>query len=334
MKALLSESAGGPDSLRFLEVATPAYGDDDVLIRVASCAINYPDALLIEDKYQFKPRRPFSPGIEVAGVVEKVGAQVGQWRKGDRVIAFTPTAGGLAELLAVPAVRVFALPERFSMEQGSALLLTYATTLHALRDRGQLQSGETVLVLGAAGGAGMAAIEIGKALGAKVVAAVSSPEKAAAAKEAGADETILYPRDVSGAEQQEAMAAIFKAAAGSGGVDVVYDPVGGDYAEPAFRSLGWGGRYLVIGFTAGIPRVPLNLTLLKSCDIRGVFWGAFMDRAPEHNRRNVGQLFAWWQAGKIDPRIDRLFPLERGADAIRRVRDRKAVGKVVVKLHD
>ena len=333
MKALLSETAGGTDTLQILEVADPVCGAGDVLIRVASCSINYPDALLIEDKYQFKPQRPFSPGIEVAGVVEEVGSDVEHWRKGDRVIAFTPTAGGLAELLVVPAFRVFALPERFSMEQGSALLLTYATTIHALRDRGQLQPGETMLVLGAAGGTGIAAIEIGKALGAKVIAAVSSPEKAAIAREAGADDIITYPRDVSGAEQQKLIAKVFKAAAaGSGGVDVVYDPVGGDYAEPAFRALGWGGRYLVIGFTAGIPRIPLNLTLLKSCDIRGVFWGEFMDRAPEHNRQNVDQLFAWWEKGKIDPRIDRTFPLEAGADAIQWVKDRKAIGKVVVNL--
>ena len=332
MKALLSETAGGPDTLHVSEVANPTYGDGDVLIRVGFCAINYPDALLIEDKYQFKPQRPFSPGTEVAGIVEEVGSKVENWRKGDRVIAFTSTAGGLAEFLVVPAFRVFALPDRFSMEQGSALLLTYATTLHALLDRGQLQPGETILVLGAAGGTGIAAIEIGKALGAKVIAAVSSPEKAAAAKEAGADKTILYPRDVSGPEQQKAIATAFKEAAGSAGVNIVYDPVGGDYAEPAIRSLGWGGRYLVIGFTAGIPRIPLNLTLLKSCDIRGVFWGAFMDHAPEHNRQNVDQLFAWWQKGKINPRIDRIFPLENGADAIQRVKDRKAVGKVIVQL--
>lgn len=333
MKALLSEIAGGPDTLRVSDIAAPTCGDGDVLIRVASCAINYPDALLIEDKYQFKPQRPFAPGVEVSGVVEEVGARITQWHKGDRVVAGA-SAGGLAELIAVPAGHVFALPERFSMDQGSALLLTYATTIHALRDRGQLRPGETILVLGAAGGTGIAAIEIGKALGARVIAAVSSPEKATAAKQAGADETLLYPREVSGADQQKAIATSFKQAAGHGGVDVVYDPVGGNYAEPAFRSLGWGGRYLVIGFTAGIPRLPLNLTLLKSCDIRGVFWGAFMEREPERNRQNVDQLFAWWQDGKINPRIDRVFPLEKGADAIQWVKDRKAVGKVVVRIHD
>lgn len=332
MKALLSHEPGGPETLSVAEVVTPTCRDDDVLIRVHSCAINYPDALLIEDKYQFRPQRPFAPGVEVAGIVEKTGDNVTRWRKGDRVVAFAATGGGLAEFLAVPAARVFPLPDEFSMEQGSALLLTYATTIHALRDRGRLRQGETLLVLGAAGGTGIAAIEVGKAMGARVVAAVSSPEKATAARQAGADEAVVYPREVSNPEAQKAVAGLLKVASGSGGADVVYDPVGGAYAEPAVRSLGWGGRYLVIGFTAGIPSIPLNLTLLKSCDILGVFWGAFMDREPERNSLNVDQLLTWWHDGKINPHIDRSFPIERGGDAIQWVKDRKAVGKVIVKV--
>jgi len=332
MKAILSEVIGPPEALKLGELPEPACRDGDIVIEVEACAINYPDSLLIEDKYQVRLPRPFAPGSEVAGRVAAIGAGVEGWSVGDRLIAASNTGGGLAERVSVPASQAFALPEPFPYEQGSALLLTYATTIHALQDRGHLAAGETLLVLGAAGGTGIAAIQIGKALGARVVAAVSSPEKAAVVTSVGADDVIIYPSGPLDADKSKALGAAFKAAIGSGGANVVYDPVGGDYAEPAVRSLAWAGRYLIIGFTAGIPRIPLNLPLLNSCDLSGVFWGEFAKRNPEHNRRNVRQLFDWWAEKKIDPKIERVFPFEKAGEAIRIVKDRRAIGKVVVQV--
>ena len=256
-----------------------------------ACAINFPDVLIIEDKYQLKPPRPFAPGGEVAGEVEAVGEGVDGWSVGDRVIA-VPGFGGLAEKIVVPAQIALSgcRPSAASIE-GAALILTYATSIHALADRGRLQPGQTLLVLGAAGGVGLAAIELGKAMGARVVAAVSSEEKAEAAREAGADEALVYPRGPFDRDGQKALAELFKGAVGPAGADVIFDPVGGDYAEPALRSIGWDGRYLVVGFPAGIPKLPLNLTLLKSCDVCGVFWGAFAMRDPKANAAHVEQLF-------------------------------------------
>jgi NADPH:quinone reductase-like Zn-dependent oxidoreductase len=300
---------------------------------VLACGINFPDVLIIEDKYQTRPERPFAPGAEVAGVVEEVGPEVEGWRPGDRMIVAV-SYGGLAEYVALAADRAFHLPDWADAAEGAALLMTYATTIHALVDRGQLRAGETLLVLGAAGGTGISAVEIGKALGARVVAAASSAEKAEAARAAGADEVLVYGRAPFDKAQSKALADAFKQAVGPGGADVVYDPVGGDYCEPAVRSLAWYGRYLVVGFTAGIPRLPLNLTLLKSCDVRGVFWGGFAGRERERNRANVQQLFAWWREGRIRPRIARAWPLAEGAEAIAWLRDRQAVGKAVVRIAD
>ena len=282
MRALLSKAPGGPETLVIDDLPDPVAGKGQVVVAVKACSINYPDVLIIEDKYQFKPPRPFAPGSEISGVIDSVGEGVTGWAPGDRVIA-TTGSGGLVEKVAINATSLFRLPEGRSFAEGASLLLTYGTTIHALLDRGHLAEGNTLLVLGAAGGVGLAAIELGKAFGAHVVAAVSSEEKAAVAKDAGADVTLVYPRAPFDKDQSKALADQFKAALGPGGADVIYDPVGGDYAEPALRAIGWEGRYLVVGFPAGIPRLPLNLTLLKSCDVCGVFWGAFAARDPKAN---------------------------------------------------
>jgi NADPH:quinone reductase-like Zn-dependent oxidoreductase len=302
-----------------------------LLLRVRACAINYPDVLIIEDKYQFRPPRPFAPGGEVAGEVVAVGEGVSDWAAGDRLIAVIGH-GGLSEMVTVPASAAYRLPDGRNFEDGAALLLTYATSIHALYDRGRLEAGETLLVLGAAGGVGLAAIELGKARGARVIAAVSSEDKATAAREAGADEAIVYPKGPFDKDGQKALSELFKAAVGPNGADVIYDPVGGDYAEPALRAIAWEGRYLVVGFPAGIPKLPLNLTLLKSCDVCGVFWGAFAARDPKANAAHVAELFRMWEAGAISPRVSATYPLERGGEAIAALASRQVIGKVVVKL--
>ncbi len=333
MKALYSTQVGGPETLEFLDVADPVAGEGQLLVAVKACSINYPDVLIIEDRYQFKPERPFAPGAEIAGVIEAIGAGVTGWKIGDRIIA-TTGSGGMVEKIAIPATSAFKLPADQSFEQGAALLLTYGTTIHALIDRGKLKEGETLLVLGAAGGVGLAAVELGVALGARVVAAVSTPEKAAAAKAAGAHETVLYGNAPFDKAQSKALADSFKAVLGPKGADVIYDGVGGDYCEPALRSIAWEGRYLVVGFPAGIPKLPLNLTLLKSCDVCGVFWGAFAARDPEANRDNVTRLFRLWKEGKISPLVTEVFSHERGGDAIAKMGARGAIGKLVVKIGD
>ena len=331
MKALLSTAPGGPETLELTEMDAPQPGKGQLGVRVLACAINFPDVLIIEDKYQMRPPRPFAPGAEIAGEVTAVGEGVEGWQVGDRLIAVTGF-GGLVEHMAVDAARAFRLSDGADAAEGSALLMTYATTIHALKDRGELGEGQTLLVLGAAGGVGLAAVEIGKAMGARVVAAVSSEDKAEAAKAAGADATMIYGRAPFDKEASKELSAAFKEAVGPDGADVIYDPVGGDYCEPALRSIAWEGRYLVVGFPAGIPKLPLNLTLLKSCDVRGVFWGGFVMRDPVRNAEHVEQLMRWWQDGTITPRIDRTYPLAEGGDAIRRLAERKAVGKVVVTM--
>lgn len=331
MKALLSDAPGGPESLVLTELPEPVAGAGQLLVRVKACAVNYPDVLIIEDKYQFRPQRPFAPGGEIAGIVEAVGEGVSGWAPGDRLIAMLGH-GGMAEKVVLGADQALRLPDKRGFANGSALILTYATTIHALLDRGQLKAGETLLVLGAAGGVGLAAIELGKAYGARVVAAVSSEEKAAVAREAGADVAIVYPRGPFDKDQSKALAAQFKEAVGPAGADVIYDPVGGDYCEPALRSIAWEGRYLVIGFPAGIPRLPLNLTLLKSCDVRGVFWGAFAARDPKANAAHIETLFRLWDEGHIAPKVTRTWPLAQGGEAIAHMASRQAVGKLVVTM--
>jgi len=331
MKALLSHAPGGPETLVLSEVADLVPTKGQLLVRVKACAINYPDVLIIDDKYQFKPPRPFAPGGEIAGIVEAVGEGVEGWREGDRLISMLGH-GGLAEKVVVDARMALPLPPERSFEEGAALILTYATSIHALLDRGKLEEGQTLLVLGAAGGVGIATVELGKAFGARVIAAVSSDEKAEAARAAGADDAIVYPRGPFDKEGSKALAQLFKDAVGPAGADVVYDPVGGDYAEPALRAIAWAGRYLVVGFPAGIPKLPLNLTLLKSCDVCGVFWGAFAARDPKANAAHIKTLFSLWSAGKIAPKVSRTWPLAEGAAAIQHMASRQAIGKLVVTM--
>ena len=331
MKALFTITPGGPETLVLTDVPDPVPGPGQLLVRVRACAINYPDVLIIEDKYQFKPPRPFAPGGEIAGEVAGLGEGVAGWSVGDRVIAMLGH-GGLQEQVLVDAKAALRLPEERSFEEGAALILTYATSIHALLDRGRLQAGQTLLVLGAAGGVGLAAVELGKAHSARVVAAVSSEEKAEAARAAGADAAIVYPRGPFDKDASKALAQRFKDAVGPAGADVIYDPVGGDYAEPALRSIAWEGRYLVVGFPAGIPKLPLNLTLLKSCDVCGVFWGAFAARDPQANAAHLETLFRLWSEGRIAPKVSRTWPLAQGGEAIAHMAARAAVGKLVVTM--
>ena len=276
MRAVVSRTAGGPESLTLETLPDPVPGAHDVLVEVKTCAVNYPDVLIIEDRYQFKPPRPFSPGGEVAGVVRQVGAEVTRFAPGDRVIA-VPGWGGMAELLACPQARCMRMPETMGFEEGAALFTGYGTAYYALRYRGRTAPGERMLVLGAAGGVGLAAVELGKALGLTVVAAASSAEKVALARDLGADAGVVYPSAVATEAERRHVAALFKEAA-PGGFDIVVDTVGGPLTEAALRSMAWGGRLLVIGFPAGIPAPPLNLALLKGCDIVGVFLGAIAVR--------------------------------------------------------
>jgi NADPH2:quinone reductase len=332
MRALLSQAPGPPETLVLTEAPDPVAGPGQVVIRVEACSVNFPDALIIEDKYQYRPERPFSPGAEAAGVIEAVGEGAEGVRVGDRVITYS-SHGGMAEKLLVAANRVIGMPDAMPFEDGASLIMTYGTSIHALKDRAKLKAGEKLLILGAAGGVGIAAIELGKAMGAQVIAAVSSPEKAAAAKAAGADATMLYPRGPFDKDGQKALSEMFKQACGEGGPNVIYDPVGGDYAEPALRSIAWEGRFLVVGFPAGIPRLPLNLVLLKNCSVVGVAWGAAAQRDPKGHAENVRGLLALYAQGKIRPRISERYPLERAADAITRLASREAVGKIVVTMN-
>ena len=331
MKALRSHAVGGPETLTLDEVESPVPGPGQVRVAVKACSINYPDVLIIRDMYQFKPPRPFAPGGEASGVVDAVGEGVTDWKVGDRVIASTGN-GGLAEEIVVDAARLWPLPDGVSFEVGASIMMTYGTNMHGLLDRGTLKAGEVLLVLGAAGGVGLSAVELGKAYGAKVVAAVSSEEKAQAAREHGADDVVIYPTAPFDKDQSKALAEAFKAACGPGGADVVYDIVGGDYSEPAVRSIAWEGRFCVVGFPAGIARLPLNLTLLKSCDVCGVFWGAWVAREPKANAAHIATLFDLLKSGKINPRVSATFPLARGGEAIQLLADRKAIGKVVVTM--
>jgi NADPH:quinone reductase len=329
MKAMLSKSVGGPETLVLEEMETPTPGKGEVLIRVEAAGVNFPDTLIIRDLYQFKPQRPFAPGGELSGVIEAVGEGVKDLSEGDRVIAMT-LHGAFATHVVASAARVTRIPDAMPFDEAACLLLTYGTSYHALHDRAQIAKGETLFILGAAGGVGVAAIELGKAAGARVIAAVSSEEKAAFCREVGADETLVYDRDVSGREAQKALSNRIKELAGPDGVDVVYDAVGGDYAEPAVRALAWKGRYLVVGFPAGIPKLPLNLTLLKGCQIVGVFWGDHTRREPELHASNMTELFRLYSEGSIRPRVSARFPLEEAGKALEALSDRKVMGKVVI----
>ncbi|MXO67506.1 NADPH:quinone oxidoreductase family protein [Pelagerythrobacter marinus] len=331
MKALRTHAVGGPETLTLDEVEVPAPGPGEVLVDVKACAINFPDTLMIRDLYQFKPERPYAPGGEIAGVVAALGDGVEGWQVGDRVLAGIGN-GGLAEKVCVQAGRMFKVPEGVPFEKAASLMMTYGTTIHGLKDRGHIKEGDVLLILGAAGGVGLSAIELGKAFGARVIAAVSSEEKGEVARKAGADDVVIYPRGEMDKAASKELAGKFKAACGPEGANIVYDIVGGQYSEPALRAIAWEGRFLVVGFPAGIAKMPLNLTLLKSCDICGVFWGAFTAREPERFRAQADELFELLQAGKIDPLISETFPLERGGEAIARLENRQAVGKLVVTM--
>jgi NADPH2:quinone reductase len=322
MKAVVCKQFGPPESLIVEDLPSPRPGPGEVVVSMKAASVNFPDVLIIQNKYQFKPPLPFSPGSELAGVVKEAGAGVAGFKAGDRVIAFT-TYGAFAEEVKTEAARLLPLPEGMDFTTGAAFLLTYGTSDHALRDRAALRAGETLLVLGAAGGVGLAAIEIGKALGARVIACASSADKLAVCREHGADEGIDYAKE----DLRERIQAI----AGKSGVDVVYDPVGGPYTEPAFRSLAWRGRLLVVGFAAGeIPKLPLNLALLKGASVIGVFWGDFVRREPKEFERSLRQLGEWYRQGKLRPHVSQTFPLEKAVEALKLMAARQVKGKVVL----
>ena len=333
MRAVLSKAPGGPETLVVEEVMDPTPGPGEVVIEVKAVGVNYPDALIIADKYQFRPERPFAPGAEVAGVVDAVGEGVKGVFRGDRLVA-VPGWGGMVERLKVRAETLIPIPDGMDYETAAAFIMTYGTSYYGLKDRAQLQPGETLLVLGAAGGVGAAAVELGKAMGARVVAAASTNDKVEFALELGADNGLIYPTGPMDKAAQKALSGEFKLSTGRDGTDVVFDGVGGDYAEPALRAMDWNGRYLVVGFPAGIPTLPLNLTLLKSVSVVGVFWGAAVARDPKANAANMAELMQLWKDGKIRPRISRTFPLERAHEAIQALSERTAVGKIVVKVED
>ena len=331
MKSLMSVAPGGPETLELIEQETPAPGKGEVLLRIKVAACNFPDTLIIRDLYQFKPERPFAPGNEVAGEIEAVGEGVSHLKPGDKVFSLLSGSGAYATHAVEQAARCIPVPAGMTEEDAAALMMTYGTTYYGLKDRGELKEGESLFITGASGGVGSAAIELGKAMGAKVIAGVSSEEKAAFCKECGADETIVYPQEMD-KDAQRALSNDIKAATGGNGADVVYDAVGGAYAEPCVRAMAWGGRFLVIGFPAGIPAVPLNLTLLKSCQIVGVFWGASVMREPALHDGNMKDLLALYKDGKIKPRITARFPLEEGAKALEMLEQRKATGKIILTM--
>ncbi|WP_165672375.1 NADPH:quinone oxidoreductase family protein [Metapseudomonas otitidis] len=324
MKAVLCKAFGPAETLVLEEVASPEPKKNEVLIDVHAAGVNFPDTLIIEGKYQFKPPFPFSPGGEAAGTVAAVGEKITHLKPGDRVMALTGW-GSFAEQVAVPGYNVMPIPKGIDFNSAAAFGMTYGTSMHALKQRANLQPGETLLVLGASGGVGLAAVEIGKAMGARVIAAASSDEKLDVAKAAGADLLINY--------STSSLKEKVKELTGGQGADVIYDPVGGDLFDEAIRSIAWNGRLLVVGFASGrIPELPVNLALLKGAAVVGVFWGSFAQRQPQDNLANFQQLFAWHAEGKLKPLVSQTFPLERAAEAINALGQRKAVGKVVVTI--
>lgn len=324
MKALLSKEPGAPSSLVIEEIPKPEPKKGEVLVRVTIAALNFFDCLIIEDKYQFKPPRPFSIAAEMAGVVESVGEGVDDFAPGDRVVGYVQGGTAREFIIASPVV-LSKIPEGVSDEHAACLMVTYGTSYHAIKDRGELKADETMAVLGASGGVGQAAVELGKIMGARVIACASSDEKLAFCRECGADEVVNY--------STEDLKTRLKELGGSHGVDVIYDPVGGDFSEAAFRAIAWQGRFLVIGFASGpIPKIPLNLALLKGADIRGVFWGSFTMRDPKGNRRNIDDLLGWLADGTLKPHVDSVFALEDGAAALEKIASRDVKGKVLLKV--
>jgi NADPH2:quinone reductase len=330
MKALLSKEVGGPDTLVLEDVPSPEAKPGFAVVEVKAIGVNFPDVLIIEDKYQFKPQRPFAPGGEIAGIVKSVGEGVTHVKPGDRVLGNTGW-GGMAEELALEAARLVKIPDSMPFDDAAAFIMTYGTSYHALKDRANLQPGQSLLVLGAAGGVGLAAVELGKVMGARVIAAASSQEKVDLCLSRGAASGVVYPKGPFDRDGQKALGQTFKEATGPDGADVIYDAIGDAYAEPALRSIAWEGKYLVVGFAAGdIPKIPLNLALLKGCDIVGVFWGSWVGKNPQRHQQSVKELLELYADGKIKPHVSERFPLERAADAIKHLASRKAMGKVVV----
>lgn len=322
MKAILCQQPGPPESLILTDLPALVPAKDQVIITVKAAGINFPDTLIIQGKYQFKPTLPFTPGSECAGLVRAIGEDVTRFKPGDAVIAFA-NIGCFAEEVAVKATDCLPLPAGIDFKQAAAFTLTYGTSWHALKDRARLQAGETVLILGAAGGVGTAAIELAKLLGARVIAAASTDEKLALCKKLGADEVIAYDR--------EDLRERIKALTADAGVDVVYDAVGGKYSEPAVRSLAWKGRYLVIGFAAGdIPKIPLNLLLLKGSSAVGVFWGAFRQKEPQADAANFAELMSWFASGRLRPLVGATYSLAETPRALSEMMQRKITGKAVV----
>lgn len=326
MKAIRCKVHGLPETLVLEEAPLPKMESGEVIVKVMACGVNFPDVLIIQNKYQFKPELPFSPGGEVSGEIIAVGEKVKHLRIGDHVVALCGW-GGFAEQVVVNANRVFTIPGGMDFVNAACTLYTYGTSYHALKDRAQLRAGETLLVLGAAGGVGLAAVELGKVMGATVIAAASSAEKLAVCKEKGADHLINYT--------QEVLRTRIKEITQEKGVDVVYDPVGGVWADAALRSMAWKGRYLVVGFTTGeIPQFPANLALLKGCSIVGVFWGNFAEREPQKSMQNFGELLAWIKSGKIKQHIHKIYSLEEAPAALQDLMERKVRGKAVIKVGD
>jgi len=322
MKAIICDQFGPPETLRFGNLPNPKPAKNQLLIQIEACGVNFPDVLIIQNKYQIKPDLPFSPGGEVAGKVLELGEDVTQFQVGQSVLALCGW-GGFAEKVAVDADRVFSMPPGLSPAVAATTLYTYGTSFHALKDRAKLQEGETLLVLGAAGGVGLAAVELGKLMGAKVIAAASTDEKLELCREKGATETINYT--------SEDLKTRIKELTGGKGADVIYDPVGGDFTEAALRGIAWKGRYLVVGFANGeVPRIPMNLPLLKGCSIMGVFWGQFSKLEPKQNFENISQLVQWTKVGKIQQHISKRYSLEETPEALQTLLDRKMLGKGVV----
>jgi len=324
MKAILCEKFGPPSSLSFTEVPSLQERPDQLLVQVKACAVNFPDTLIIQGKYQLKPELPFTPGSDFSGIVKRVGKNVSRFKRGDEVFGVIPF-GGFAEELLVHENRVFPKPNNMEFKQAASYMYAYGTALHALKDRAAIKKNETLVVLGAAGGIGLAAVELGKLLGAHIIACASTEDKLALCKKYGADELINY--------EKEPLKERIKELTQGKGAHVVLDPVGGNYTESAIRATAWNGRFLIVGFAAGsIPKIPLNLPLLKGCNLMGVFWGRFMKEDPLKNKENSIQIMEWIHDGKINPHIHKVFSLKDTPDAIQEMMDRKVLGKVVVEI--
>ncbi|NHF58093.1 NADPH:quinone oxidoreductase family protein [Flavobacteriaceae bacterium TP-CH-4] len=322
MKAIVCKAFGPPSGLEVIEIESPEPRKNEVLVRVKACGVNFPDTLIIQGLYQFKPALPFTPGSDIAGVVKQVGEGVTHVKAGDAVFGFVMN-GGFAEEVIVPANTCFLKPPQMDFPIAASFMMAYGTSYHALKDRGHLKEGETLLILGASGGVGLAAVELGKLMGAKVIAAASSKSKLTLCKKYGADKVINY--------SEENLKDTIKELTDGKGVDVVYDPVGGNYSEAAIRGMAWEGRYLIIGFAAGdIPKIPLNLPLLKGCALVGVFWGSFAMKTPKTNQQNTIELMQWYEQGKLKPHIHKVYSLEEAPKALEEMMQRKVKGKAVI----